>query len=351
MTDDEKYMQRCIALAHQAFGNTYPNPMVGCVIVHDGQIIGEGFHHKAGEPHAEVNAIRSVTDQSLLAESTLYVCLEPCAHFGKTPPCADLIVSKHIKRVVVGCVDSFSKVSGKGIEKIRNAGIDVTINVLEKESRFLNRRFFTYHEKKRPYIILKWAQTADGFIDKVASEKNSPKGVRITDEVCQKLVHQWRAEEQAILVGTTTAVNDNPSLTTRLVAGKNPLRVVWDVHNKIPEYNNLKDKSTPTVIFTADSKESCENREYKTIINNLLSDTLEYLYEKGIQSVIVEGGTKTLQTFLDADMWDEARIFTTKECFTNGVSAPKISLENISKEETATIGNSTLQIIYRERCD
>ena len=349
MTDDEKYMQRCIALAQQAFGNTYPNPMVGCVIVHDGQIIGEGFHHKAGEPHAEVNAIRSVVNESLLPESTLYVCLEPCAHFGKTPPCADLIVSKHIKRVVVGCVDSFSKVSGKGIEKIRNAGIDVTINVLEKESRFLNRRFFTYHEKKRPYIILKWAQTADGFIDKVASEKKSPKGVRITDEVCQKLVHQWRAEEQAILVGTTTAVNDNPSLTTRLVAGKNPLRIAWDLHNKILEDNNLKDKSTPTVIFTSDLRQSSENLEYKTVTDSsrLVSETLDYLYEKGIQSVIIEGGTKTIQTFLDAEMWDEARIFTTKECFGKGVSAPKISLENTSKKEISTVGNSMLQIVYK----
>lgn len=348
MTDDEKYMQRCITLAQQAFGNTYPNPMVGCVIVHDGEIIGEGFHHKAGEPHAEVNAIQSVENQDLLPESTLYVCLEPCAHFGKTPPCADLIVSKHLKRVVVGCVDSFSKVSGKGIEKIQNAGIDVTVNVLERESRFLNRRFFTYHEKKRPYIILKWAQTADGFIDKLASEKTSTKGVRITDEVCQKLVHQWRAEEQAILVGTTTAVCDNPSLTTRLVAGKNPLRVVWDLHNKIPECNNLKDKTTPTVIFTNTSKESLQNIEYKIIDDStrLLSDTLDYLYNIGIQSLIVEGGTQTIQTFLDAEIWDEARIFTTEECFGNGVFAPKIEKEKIGKEEISVIGNSILHIMY-----
>ena len=351
MTEDEKYMQRCLDLAKKAFGDTYPNPMVGCVIVHDGEIIGEGFHHKAGEPHAEVNAIRSVEDQDLLQESTLYVCLEPCAHFGKTPPCADLIVSKHIRRVVVGCVDTFSKVSGKGIEKMKNAGIDVTVNVMEEESRFLNRRFFTFHEKKRPYIILKWAQTADGFIDKVSSEKESPCGVRITDDICQKLVHQWRAEEQAILVGTTTAVCDNPSLTTRLVAGKNPLRVAWDLHDKIPATNNLKDKTTPTIIFTNTLRDSCENLEYKIISksSNLLSETLDYLYGKGIQSLMVEGGTKTIQTFLDMNIWDEARIFTTKECFGNGVAAPVIPADSCcSYSEYSNKGNSVLKVMYHK---
>lgn len=345
--EDEQYMQKCIELARMASGKTYPNPMVGSVIVHNGVVIGEGFHHKAGEPHAEVNAIRSVKNQELLSESTIYVCLEPCSHYGKTPPCADLIISKHFKRVVVGCIDTFSKVSGRGIEKIKNAGIDVTTGILEQESRFLNRRFFTFHEKKRPYIILKWAQTADGFIDKLPEQKNSPCGVRITDENCQKLVHQWRAEEQAILVGTTTAVCDNPSLTTRLVSGNNPLRIAWDIHGKIPADSHLKDTKTPTVIFTNSKNSSCKNLEYVFVSAHeiLLTKTLEYLYEQGIQSLIVEGGTKTLQTFIDAGIWDEARVFTTKETFGSGIGAPKIPYTASTK---TTIGNALLEIAYNE---
>ena len=345
--EDEQYMQRCIELARMAAGKTYPNPMVGSVIVHNGVVIGEGFHHKAGEPHAEVNAIRSVKNQELLSESTIYVCLEPCSHYGKTPPCADLIISKHFKRVVVGCIDTFSKVSGRGIAKIKDAGIDVKTGILEQESRFLNRRFFTFHEKKRPYIILKWAQTADGFIDKLPEQKNSPCGVRITDEECQKLVHQWRAEEQAILVGTTTAVCDNPSLTTRLVSGSNPLRIAWDIHGKIPDNSHLKDMTTPTVIFTNEEKCSCKNLEYVFVAEheNLLTKTMNYLYEKGIQSLIVEGGTQTLQTFIDAKVWDEARIFTTKEIFGNGIAAPKITHKASEKEN---IGNAQLEITYRK---
>ncbi len=339
-------MRRCIELAQKAFGNTYPNPMVGAVIVHNDEIIGEGFHHKAGEPHAEVNAVRSVENQELLKESTIYVCLEPCAHFGKTPPCADLIVSKQFKRVVVGCVDSFSKVSGKGIEKIQQAGIATTIGVLEQESRFLNRRFFTYHEQKRPYIILKWAQSQDGFIDKLRSDKESDKGVRITDEVCQKLVHQWRAQEQAILVGTTTALCDNPSLTTRLVEGKNPLRVVWDLHDKISENACLKDGTVETIVLTYAKKISSQNLEYVQILpeENVLQKTIDVLYQKGIQSLIVEGGTKTLQTFIDAGLWDEARIFTTKEKFGNGIASPNIVCD-FSQEQQ--IGNACLQIAFR----
>ena len=339
--EDEKYMQRCIELARMAAGKTYPNPMVGSVIVHNGKIIGEGFHHKAGEPHAEVNAIQSVEKQNLLSESTIYVCLEPCSHYGKTPPCADLIISKHFKRVVVGCIDTFSKVSGRGIEKITNAGIEVTTGILEQESRFLNRRFFTFHEKKRPYIILKWAQTADGFIDKLPEQKDNPCGVRITNEECQKLVHQWRAEEQAILVGTTTAVCDNPSLTTRLVSGSNPLRIAWDIHGKIPTDSHLKDLTTPTVIFTNSKNPSCKNLEYVSVSEheNLLTKTLDYLYEQGIQSLIVEGGTKTLQTFIDARMWDEARVFTTNDFFGSGIAAPQMQL---SPREEQKIGNATL---------
>lgn len=344
-TEDEKYMQRCLTLAQQAFGNTYPNPMVGCVVVHNGEIIGEGYHHKAGEPHAEVNAINSVKNEELMQRSTLYVSLEPCSHYGKTPPCSDLIIAKKIPHVVVGCVDTFSKVQGKGIEKLRNAGVRVDVGVLENEDRFLNRRFFTFNEKHRPYIILKWAQTADNYIDKMPNAKSSQKGVRITDEACQRLVHQWRSEEQAILVGTNTAVNDNPSLTTRLVEGKNPLRIAWDLHERIPENSCLKDRETPTIIFTTNaSNVSAENLEYVVASpETLVSKTLEILYQKRIQSLIVEGGTKTLQTFIDQNLWDEARIFTTTETFGEGIAAPK-RLGTPSEE--LHVGNALLQTFF-----
>lgn len=343
--EDEKYMQRCITLAQQAFGKTYPNPMVGCVIVHNGEIIGEGYHHKAGESHAEVNAINSVKNEELLQRSTLYVSLEPCSHYGKTPPCSDLIIAKKIPHVVVGCVDSFSKVQGKGIEKLRHAGVQVNVAVLENEARFLNRRFFTFNEKLRPYIILKWAQTADNYIDKLPNAKSSNKGVRITDEACQKLVHQWRSEEQAILVGTNTAVNDNPSLTTRLVEGKNPLRIAWDLHDRILENSCMKDRNTPTIIFTSNAlKISEENLEYIVASpETLVSQTLEVLYQKGIQSLIVEGGTKTLQTFIDRNLWDEARIFISSETFGGGVAAPKLT-GKFSHEQH--VGNALLQTIF-----
>lgn len=338
-------MLRCIELAQKAFGKTYPNPMVGCVIVHNGVVIGEGFHHKAGEPHAEVNAIASVQNQNLLHDSTLYVNLEPCSHFGKTPPCADLIVSKMVKRVVVGCVDTFSKVSGHGIEKLKNAGVDVTVNVLQENARFLNRRFFTYHEKKRPYVILKWAQTADHFIDKCTSEKSSSKGVRITDDDCLKLSHRWRSEEQAILVGTNTAVCDNPSLTTRYVEGRNPLRVAWDLHDRIPASNCIFDDSTPTIIFTSNIRPDLSQTTFISVCNeeNLVKETLSCLYERNIQSVIVEGGTQTLQSFINANLWDEARIFTTKETFGNGVASPQFDAK-ISSEQA--VGNAMLTIHY-----
>lgn len=343
--EDEKYIRRCIELARNAFGKTYPNPMVGCVIVHNGRIIGEGYHHKAGEPHAEVNAIASVRDHNLLPESTLYVSLEPCAHYGKTPPCADLIVSKHLQRVVVACGDSFSKVAGKGIERIRAAGIPVTVPVLEQDARFLNRRFFTYHEKKRPYIILKWAQTADAFIDKDKRDKSSLKGVRITDSHCEKLVHQWRSEEQAILVGRVTACDDNPSLTTRLVPGDSPLRLAWDLHDSITGSAQIKNHQVPTIVYTLSNKQSSLNLEYVSVQSeeNLLRTTLEDLYNRQIQSLIVEGGSCTLQTFISSGIWDEARVFTTAETFGRGISAPV--LQSLPRN-TTKIGNARLDYYY-----
>lgn len=322
-------MHRCISLAERAFGNTYPNPLVGSVIVHENQIIGEGFHPRAGEAHAEVHAIQSVTNKELLKKSTLYVNLEPCSHFGKTPPCCDLIIEHKIPRVVVGCIDIFDKVAGRGIEKLRTHGIEVTVGVLEQECRQLNKRFFTFHEKKRPYIILKWAQTADGYIDKAAEQKTSTKGVAISDEECKKEVHRWRTQEQAILVGTNTALYDNPELSARLVQGANPLRVVIDLHNRLPEMLHVKNGEIPTIIYTFNPKQSHTNLEYVRIENRLTlwNEIFNDLYNRNIQSVIIEGGAKILNDCIEKNLWDEMRIFTVPEKFGAGVAASKIVLQ------------------------
>jgi diaminohydroxyphosphoribosylaminopyrimidine deaminase/5-amino-6-(5-phosphoribosylamino)uracil reductase len=254
MNFDEKYMLRCLELAKDGFGNVAPNPMVGCVIVCEGKIIGEGYHQEYGKAHAEVNAIHSVRDKSLLQKSTLYVNLEPCAHFGKTPPCANLIVEHNIPRVVIGCVDSYSEVSGKGIEKLRNAGIEVTVGILENESLELNKRFFTFHNKKRPYVILKWAETQDGFIDvdrPLDKSRDTTADNWITSPLSKQLVHKWRSEEAAIMVGTTTVLNDNPQLNVREWKGKNPTRIVIDLQDRLPQTLHVFDKSIPTVSFFA----------------------------------------------------------------------------------------------------
>jgi len=350
-------MQRCISLAERAFGNTYPNPMVGCVIVHDNQIIGEGFHTRAGEAHAEVNAIQSVENKELLRESTLFVNLEPCSHFGKTPPCCDSIIAHKIPRVVVGCIDIFGKVAGRGIEKLRANGVDVSVGILEKECRELNKRFFTFHEKKRPYIILKWAQTADGYIDKPAGQKTSTKGVAITDEICKKEVHTWRTQEQAILVGTNTALYDNPELTVRLAQGRNPLRLVIDLHNRLPETLNVKNGKVPTIIYTLNPQKSNVNLEYVRINgeipafagmtrlldspNELWDEIFADLYNRNIQSVIIEGGAKILNDCIEKNLWDEMRIFTVSEKFGAGVEAPKILQKPVKRMR---IGNAELAV-------
>ena len=259
MTTDEKYIRRCIELASNGLCNAAPNPMVGAVIVHNGKIIGEGYHAKCGEGHAEVNAIRSVKDDTLLKEATIYVSLEPCSHYGKTPPCADLIISKGIPRVVVGCIDPFSQVSGRGIRKLREAGIDVTVGVLEEECKNLIRRFVTFNTQKRPYITLKWAESADGYID-INRENGSP--VVLSTPVTSMYVHKQRAEHKAILVGRRTALLDNPSLTTRNWYGKNPLRLVIDRNLTLPAELKLFDHSTPTMVFTEKQKNSEDNLEY-----------------------------------------------------------------------------------------
>jgi len=334
MTIHEHYMKRCIALAKNGLGTTYPNPMVGSVIVHENQIIGEGWHRKAGEPHAEVIAIQSVKNQELLSESTIYVSLEPCSHFGKTPPCSDLIIEKNIPNIVVGTIDTFSEVSGKGIEKLKNAGRNVTVGVLESECQDLNKRFFTFHNKKRPYIILKWAESCDGFIAPATKDEQKP--VWLSNEFSRQLVHKWRSEEQAILVGTQTVLSDNPKLDIRDWVGKNPVRVVLDKSGKIDANYFVKDNQTKTIILT-EVKNCISNEhliyEYCKFDALLPISICNILIKHQIQSVIIEGGSQTLQTFIDAKIWDEARIFKTEIVLKNGVNAPKIEYKSCEKIE------------------
>ena len=328
MNIHKKYLYECLKLAQLGFGNVAPNPMVGCVIVNKNKIIGQGYHQGYGRHHAEVNAINSVENKDMLKESTLYVNLEPCSHYGKTPPCADLIIKHKIPQVVVGCIDTFSEVTGKGIEKMKAAGVDVLVGILEKESLTLNKRFFTFHNKKRPYIILKWAETTDGFIDiDRSNEKNTIQDNWITSSASKQLVHQWRSEEQAILIGTNTALNDNPKLNVREVEGNNPLRVILDLNLRLPRHLNIFDQSTPTLIINQIKNESFHNLEFIKIdtTKDLITSTLEVLYHKNIQSVIIEGGAKLLNTFIENKTWDEARVFIGNKSFEKGLKAPHIN--------------------------
>ena len=326
MKVQEKYIKRCIELAKNGLGTTYPNPLVGSVIVYDNKIIGEGWHKKAGEPHAEVNAVNSVKDKSLLKKATIYVSLEPCCHYGKTPPCCDLIVTNEIPNVVIGTIDPFAKVAGNGIKKLLENGKNVTVGILEDQCNELNKRFFTFHQKKRPYIILKWAETEDGFIAPVSKEAKAP--VWITNLYSRQLVHKWRTEEQAILVGTHTVLEDNPKLDARDFLGKNPVRIVLDKTGKVSKNYHVKDASQKTIFITESEKyTSIENCNYENAIfdKHLVHSICEILYKNNIQSIIIEGGTKTLQTFIDANLWDEARVFRGKKIFQNGIIAPIIS--------------------------
>jgi len=330
----EKYIKRCIEIAKNGLGTTRPNPMVGCVIVHKNTIIGEGFTSPYGGNHAEVNAIESVKDKALLKKATLYVTLEPCSHFGKTPPCSDLIIKYDIPNVVIGIIDSNSKVSGQGIAKLKAAGCHVIMNVLEEECKQHHKRFFTFHNKKRPYIILKWAQTVDGFI--APESKNEKKPIWITNEYSKQLVHKWRAEEQAILIGTNTAIEDNPSLTTRHWKGTNPIRIVIDRTNKLSKTLNVFDNNSETIIISE------ENINFNQPIAEQICDIL---HANNINSVIIEGGRQTLQTFIDENIWDEARVFTGNKTFNNGVEAPKLKGRLISKEQ---ILNDSLKIYIND---
>ena len=335
---DENMMRRCIQLASNGLGNTYPNPLVGCVIAKDGKIIAEGWHQKAGAPHAEVNAINQILNKEILKESTLYVSLEPCAHFGKTPPCADLIVKYSIPKVVIGTVDPFAKVNGLGIQKLKNAETELILGVLEKESRELNKRFFTFHQEKRPYIILKWAQTADGFISPLNDKKKW-----ITNEFSKQIVHKWRTEEQSILVGTKTAKVDDPQLNARLWSGNQPIRLVLDKDLKLERNLNLFDLSQKSIVFTEKRAEDQENLQFETIAFDecLAEQILNKLYHMDIQSIIIEGGKQTLETFIQKGLWDEARIFTSKENWGEGFESPKITGELV---ETKMIQSDRLEI-------
>ena len=334
MSTNETYMKRCLDLAVKGLGQVAPNPMVGSVIVCDGEIIGEGYHEQYGQAHAEVNAINAVKDKTLLKKSTLYVNLEPCSHFGKTPPCADLIVEHKIPYVVIGSIDTNSLVSGKGIEKLAKAGIDVKVGVLEEDCKKLNKRFFTFHEKKRPYIILKWAQTADGFIDAKRNEENTSKPIQISNSDSKKLLHLWRSQEQAIMIGTNTALLDNPQLTVREVKGKNPLRITIDKWLRIPKQFNLFDKTTPTLIFTSVDEPSQSNLEFVKINfeQAVIPQVLEELYKRNIHSLLVEGGELLLNSFIDEGLWDSARVFISEKELGKGVKAPILKQKPIVKE-------------------
>jgi diaminohydroxyphosphoribosylaminopyrimidine deaminase / 5-amino-6-(5-phosphoribosylamino)uracil reductase len=341
----EKYMHRCIELAKNGLGTTYPNPMVGAVIVYNNKIIGEGWHKKSGEPHAEVNAIRSVKDKSLLEKATIYVSLEPCSHFGKTPPCCDLIILNKIPNVVIGTVDPNIKVAGNGIKKLIETGAKVTVGVLEAECFELNKRFFTFHEKKRPYVILKWAESKDGFIAPLKTLRKEQKPVWITNEFSRQLVHKWRSEEQAILVGTQTVIDDNPKLDVRDWKGNNPVKVIIDQNNRIPLESQVFEGQSKTIVFSKtvplNKKENCIF-EIVDFEKNIETQILQVLYKHQIQSIIIEGGQKTLQTFIDGKIWDEARIFTGTNSFEKGIKAPIIPFKNKLK---STIKEDELVIL------
>jgi diaminohydroxyphosphoribosylaminopyrimidine deaminase/5-amino-6-(5-phosphoribosylamino)uracil reductase len=318
----EKYIKRCIELAKNGLPLAMPNPSVGAVIVFENKIIGEGYTSAYGGNHAEVNAISSVKKKELLAKSTIYVSLEPCSHFGKTPPCCDLIIKHKIPNVVIGTVDSNSKVSGQGIKRLIESGANVIVGILEAECRESNKRFFTFHEKKRPYIILKWAETEDEFI--APFSKNEQKPVWITNIYSRQLVHKWRSEEQAILVGTQTVIDDNPKLDVRDWTGENPTRIVLDKNNRIPKESHIFDIRQKTFVISDNTINYSEN---------VALQVATFLFNNNLQSVIIEGGRQTLQTFINANLWDEARIFRGKEIFSSGTKKPVITGKIVAKSK------------------
>ncbi|WP_425658599.1 bifunctional diaminohydroxyphosphoribosylaminopyrimidine deaminase/5-amino-6-(5-phosphoribosylamino)uracil reductase RibD [Tenacibaculum ascidiaceicola] len=345
----EKYIQRCLELAKKGIGTTRPNPSVGAVIVCKNKIIGEGFTSPYGGPHAEVNAINSVQNQDLLKEATIYVTLEPCSHHGKTPPCADLIINKEIPNIVIGCVDTNSLVAGKGIERLKKAGRNVTVGVCKEACKEHHKRFFTVQSKKRPYVILKWAETKDGFIAPLTKEEQKP--VWISNQYSQQLVHKWRSEEHTILVGTNTVIADNPSLTVRSWSGNNPIRIVIDKTLRISTEATVFDGNIKTIIITEKKEDKREKRKekqnviYETIdfSSQIAKQICEVLHKHQIQSVIIEGGAQTLQTFINENLWDEAKVFIGDINIKEGIKRPVFNAKLSSEEK---IDNDILRI-YR----
>lgn len=340
-----KFMERCLELASRAEGMTYPNPLVGSVIVHQGKIIGEGFHSISGGPHAEVVAVESVKHKELLQESCIYVNLEPCSHFGKTPPCTDLIISHRVPQVVIGTIDTSDKVSGKGISELRNAGCKVSLGVAEEECRRINRRFFCFHEKKRPYITLKWAQSADGYLDIIRDNANMSGPARISGPSEKILVHKWRAAEQAILVGAQTVRNDDPFLDVREWKGNNPVRLILNGSGLLPEKIAMNKIIGSQVIFTFHPERVTMPGSVVVKLNNhepSAVQVLDYLFKWGIQSLFIEGGTAVLSHFISSGLWDEARIFHGKQIFKDGVKAPEINGRLVAKNNFT---DSALEIL------
>ena len=348
MNTDETYINRCIQLAKNGLGNVAPNPLVGSVIVHNNIIIGEGFHQKFGFAHAEVNAINSVENKELLKNATIYVNLEPCAHHGKTPPCAELITKMQIPNVVIGMVDPNEKVAGKGIEILKKAGCNVKVGILEKECLDLNKRFIVNQTKKRPYIILKWAQTNDGFIDIIRTPCENNRPTWITGEEMKTIVHKWRTEEDAILVGANTVIFDNPMLTSRNWKGKNPIRVLIDPLLKTPIDSAIYNDSAITYIFNSTKNETINSNHFIQIDfgNNVLENMLKTLYNNGISSIIIEGGLETHNSFIKQNIWDEARILTGNISFNKGIPAPQISGKLI---ENFVFKNDSLSLYYNSK--
>ena len=343
MGNAETYMQRCFQLARKGMGHVSPNPLVGCVIVKNDEIIGEGYHREIGGNHAEVNAIDSVKDKSLLEGAELYVNLEPCTHHGKTPPCADRILESGISKVYISGLDVSEKVNGLGIEKLQSGNIEVVSDVLNERELELNRRFRTFHRKKRPYIILKWAKSKDGFMDRIREEGDTGQ-FRISNEASQRLSHKWRSEEDAIMIGTNTAINDDPSLTVRLIEGNNPLRIVIDMNSRLPSNLKLLNDGEKTIVYSSSDSAVSGMVEFVHVKKeNVISQILADLHKREIQSVIVEGGKKLLMSFLNPGMWDEIRIFRSENEISKGLRSPDLDLKPVSK--TVLDGNTLL--IYK----
>ncbi len=342
MKTHEHFIEKCITLARKGNLNVSPNPMVGCIIVYNDEIIGEGYHQEYGKSHAEVNAIKAVKDKSLLSKSTLYVNLEPCCHHGKTPPCTDLIIRHNFSKVVIGCIDPFSEVSGRGIKKLEDNSIKVVHGVLEEKCKDLNRRFFYFHKYKRPYIILKWAKSKDNYIAPI----NQEKPFWMTSKESKTLVHNWRAEEDAILVGRKTVTADNPSLTVRMCEGKNPMRLVIDKSLSLKNNYNIFDDHAETLVFNNIKSDTVRNTIYVKIdFSNPIEEILNELYKRKILSLIVEGGAITINSFIENNLYDEIRLFTTEKILENGILSPLIP--NIKITKNTIIDKDKLEVYKR----